>query len=99
MHPESSVLHSGVIVALEARSQRFDCVLQANARKERAHDGAPNSGVILRGDCSGEGWVEWPTSDDGFESGEQRHALLSEGGKVASEARERIGAPLGAETA
>ena len=45
-------------------------------------------------DSSGEVWVEWLTGDDGFEGGEQRHALLAEGGKVASEAGERIRAPV-----
>src|SRR5258706_11319141 len=49
------------------------------------------------GVCSGEVWVERPAGDDGFEGGQQRHALFSKGGKVASEARERICAPLGAE--
>ena len=42
-------------------------------------------------DCSGEVWVEWLTGDDGFEGGQQRHALLSEGGKVAAQAGERVG--------
>ncbi len=46
------------------------------------------------GDSSGEVWIEWLTSDDGFEGGEQRHPLLSEGGEIPAQARERVSAPI-----
>ena len=45
-------------------------------------------------DSSGEVWIEWLTSDDGFEGGEQRHPLLSEGGEIPAQARERVSAPI-----
>ncbi len=41
--------------------------------------------------CSGELWGERLTGDNGFEGGQQRHALFSEGGEIPAQARERIG--------
>jgi hypothetical protein len=49
---------------------------------------------FLRDICSDEVRVERLTGDDGFEGGEQRHALLSESGKVATQASERIRAAI-----